>query len=166
MLQDFATWRPEIKALLSNTHSSDIWALFNHRPARTFFSASPRICLVGDAAHASTPHQGAGAGMCVEDCYILSELLGEARGVEELERVFKAYDEVRRPRALKLVETSREGGMLYEFQGPEGDDMERIEKTAIGRMGWIWDKHIREDLETAREIVRGLGVGGGGETKL
>jgi len=38
----------------------DVWALFDHPPAPTYFKG--RFALLGDAAHASTPHQGAGAG--------------------------------------------------------------------------------------------------------
>lgn len=134
----------------------DVWALFNHRPARTYFQARPRICLVGDAAHASTPHQGAGAGMCIEDCYILGELLGDATDVDDLEKVFQAYDMVRRPRSLKLVETSREAGMLYEFEEPEGDDLEAIARNAEQRMSWIWDTDISMDLKSAKSILKKL----------
>jgi salicylate hydroxylase len=92
--------------------------------------------------------------MCVEDCYILGELLGEAKGVYELESVFQAYETVRRPRSLKLVETSREAGMLYDFEGPEGDDMEAIERNAIKRMDWIWDGDMAADIARARAFIR------------
>lgn len=155
MLDDFKTWNPTVKAILSNMQTPNVWALFNHSPAPTYFKSRPRICLVGDAAHASTPHQGSGAGMCVEDCYILGELLGETKGADELETVFRAYEEVRRPRSLKLVETSREAGMLYDFEGPEGDDMGAIEKNAIQRMGWIWDNDMATDLENALSFIKG-----------
>jgi len=42
----------------------DLWALFNHPPAKTYYRKG-KICLLGDCAHASTPHQGAGAGMAL-----------------------------------------------------------------------------------------------------
>ncbi|KAF2276134.1 FAD/NAD(P)-binding domain-containing protein [Westerdykella ornata] len=111
ILADFATWSPDVKALLSSIEKTDIWALFNHPSARTYIQSSPRICLVGDAAHASTPHQGAGAGMCVEDCYILGELLGEITDAHEIDKAFQAYEDVRRLRSLKLVKTSKEAGL-------------------------------------------------------
>jgi len=154
MIQDFANWTPTVQAIMTNMKNPDIWALFNHNPAHTFYQARPRICLLGDAAHASTPHQGAGAGMCIEDCYILSELLAEVRSVEGLEKAFRAYDEVRRPRALKLVETSREAGMLWDLEGPEGKDLEAFERNACGRMGWLWDHDINVDLERARVLLQ------------
>lgn len=154
MLNDYATWTPKIRELLKSMQKTDIWALFNHPSARTYWKSKPRICLAGDAAHASTPHQGAGAGMCVEDCYILGELLGDATGVQDLEKVFHAYDEVRRPRSLKLVGTSREAGMLYDFEGPEGDDLEAIERNLKQRMSWLWDADMTVELERARSIMR------------
>lgn len=39
----------------------DVWALFNHLSADTYYRKG-KICLLDDSAHASAPHQGAGAG--------------------------------------------------------------------------------------------------------
>jgi salicylate hydroxylase len=115
------------------------------------------ICLVGDAAHASTPHQGAGAGMCIEDAYILSELLSHCHSNVDFERAIHAYDAVRRPRSQKLVKTSEEAGMLWEFEMEGvGDDLEALKQNALERMKWIWDHDILEDLEKAREIMQGV----------
>jgi salicylate hydroxylase len=73
---------------------------------------------------------------------------------EGLEKAFRAYDEVRRPRALKLVETSRQAGVLWDLEGVEGADLEAFERNACGRMGWIWDHDIETDLERARVLMR------------
>jgi salicylate hydroxylase len=153
MLADYADWTDKVKSIIANVKNPDIWALYNHVPARTFYQTRPRICLLGDAAHASTPHQGSGAGMCIEDCYVLGELLGEISGGDELEKAFRAYDAVRRPRTLKLVETSREAGMLWDLEGADGDDLDAFEKNALSRMSWIWDHKIEQDLERARELL-------------
>ncbi|KAF1975009.1 salicylate 1-hydroxylase-like protein [Bimuria novae-zelandiae CBS 107.79] len=154
MLADYADWTYKVKSIIANVKNPDIWAIFNHVPARTFYQSKPRICLLGDAAHASTPHQGSGAGMCIEDCYVLGELLGEITSADELEKAFRAYDAVRRPRALKQVETSREAGMLWDLEGPEGDDLKAFEKNAVSRMSWIWDHRIEDDLKRARKLLR------------
>ncbi|KAI0830007.1 mannitol 1-phosphate dehydrogenase [Hypoxylon sp. FL0890] len=153
MLDDFSAWGPMVKAIIEAMEKRDIWALFNDPPAPIYYGSSPRICLLGDAAHATTPHQGAGAGMCIEDCFILSSLLGEAKNVEDLDKVFQVYDEVRRPRTQKLVKTSKEAGMLYEFE-LEGDDLEAIERNFKSRMSWIWDADLQQDLEKALSIFR------------
>ncbi|KAI1458685.1 mannitol 1-phosphate dehydrogenase [Annulohypoxylon moriforme] len=153
MLEDFSTWGPMVVKIVEAMGKRDIWALFNDPPASTYYSTSPRMCLLGDAAHATTPHQGAGAGMCIEDSYILSSLIGEAQSIQDLDKAFKAYDEVRRPRTQKLVETSREAGMLYDFE-LEGDDLEAIEKNVKARMGWIWDEDLQQELEKALLIFK------------
>ncbi|KAF2737215.1 mannitol 1-phosphate dehydrogenase 2 [Polyplosphaeria fusca] len=147
MMKDYADFHPTVKAIITAMRKPDVWALFDHQPASTFFKVDPRICLVGDAAHASTPFQGAGAGFGVEDCYILTELLATATKAGDLDKVFQTYDEVRRPRSLKLVSTSRAGGKVYQFEGEGGDDLDEIEQDMVGRMGWIWDHDIRIDLD-------------------
>jgi salicylate hydroxylase len=154
MLADYADWTPTVQAIVSNMQNHDVWALFNHTPARTFYQSQPRVCLLGDAAHASTPHQGSGAGMCVEDAYVLSELLAEVDSAKDLVKAFEAYDAVRRPRSLKLVETSREAGMLWELEGSEGSDFDAYERDACSRMSWIWDHDLDVDLERARTMLR------------
>lgn len=153
MLSDFAHWGPDVAAIISAMEKRDIWALFDHPPATTYFGLAPRICLLGDAAHASTPHQGAGAGMCIEDCYVLSRLLGEVQGAGDIGKAFRAYDAARRPRTQKLVRTSREAAMLYEFE-LVGDDLEAIEENFTTRMKWIWDVDLQEELERAFTILR------------
>ncbi|KAI1336081.1 mannitol 1-phosphate dehydrogenase 2 [Xylariaceae sp. FL0016] len=153
MLADYKDWGPTATAIISAMKKPDIWALFNHLPAPTYFGLRPRICLVGDAAHASTPHQGAGAGMCIEDCLILGTLIGEAKDVGELDKAFRAYDEVRRPRTQMLVKTSREAAMVYEFQS-KGDDLEAIERDMTSRMDWIWNVDLAAEISKARSIFR------------
>jgi len=155
MLHDYKDWSPTVVKIMENLHKPDIWALFNHPPASTYYSTKPLICLVGDAAHASTPHQGAGAGMCIEDVWILSQVLSQAHSKADLGKAFCAYDATRRPRSQKLVKTSKEAGMLWEFEGEGvGDDLEALEQNAKARMDWIWDYDIMEDLERAKEMMK------------
>ena len=46
-----------------------------------------RVLLIGDAAHATTPHLGQGAGMAIEDALVLSfELVGEGSVETKLKR--------------------------------------------------------------------------------
>lgn len=77
MEADFEHWGCSVRNILSLMEKPDVWALFDHPPARTYWKG--RMCLLGDSAHASTPHQGAGAGMALEDAFVLSKLLGQAQ---------------------------------------------------------------------------------------
>ena len=43
-----------------------------------------RVLLIGDAAHTTTPHMAAGAGLAVEDSVVLAELLKSDRSVPEV----------------------------------------------------------------------------------
>ena len=153
MFADFEGWGEHVKKILSLMKKSDVWALFNHPPADTFFKG--RICLLGDAAHASTPHQGAGAGMAVEDAYILANLVAEANDANDVPAAFAAYDAVRRPRTLKLVTTSKEGGQLYDYELPGvEDDLDRVKEKLSTRMDWIWNENLEEELAQAKETYR------------
>jgi salicylate hydroxylase len=154
MLRDFEGWGKDVQGILSMMRNADIWALFEHPPAPTYYR-DHRICLLGDAAHASTPHQGAGAGMAIEDSFLLSQLLGQVQDKEQLRKAFKAYDAVRRPRTQKLVTTSRDAGCLYEFQKDgTGDDVEKLRENLDGRMRWVWDMDLEEHLQEAMRIYR------------
>ncbi|WP_397453271.1 FAD-dependent oxidoreductase [Pseudomonas sp. NA-150] len=64
-----------------------------YKPMEVVFVSEPwfrgRVLLIGDAAHATTPHLGQGAGMAIEDAVVLGELMGEQGGApinELLER--------------------------------------------------------------------------------
>ncbi|KAI0537256.1 mannitol 1-phosphate dehydrogenase 2 [Xylaria digitata] len=155
LMADFRTWGPTATAIISAMERHDVWALFDHPPAPTYYGTQPRICLVGDAAHATTPHQGSGAGMGIEDCYILGNLIGEANSVDDLDRAFKAYDEVRRPRTQGIVRTSREAGRLWDFELEDhGDDVDAVQRNVEARMHWIWNIDLAGELERAKAIFR------------
>lgn len=154
MLRNFEGWGPSVRSILSLMEKPDVWALFDHPPARTYCKG--RICLLGDAAHASTPHQGAGAGMALEDAYVLSDLLGSVRTVEGIEAAFRVYDAVRRPRTQKVVTTSRAAGQLYDFEGVGiGDDEEKIRENLENRYRWIWDEDLEVHLNEAKALWGG-----------
>lgn len=131
--------------------TTDKWALFDHPDAPTFLDPkSGRFCLLGDAAHASTPHCGAGAGMAFEDAYVLSSLMRSAsiRSVGDIEKAFRAYDAVRRPRSQELVRRSRRQGGLFCLQFAEGHELLADFET---NMKWIWDVDFDEMLGVAEE---------------
>lgn len=130
----------------------DVWALFDHPPAPTYFKG--RLAILGDAAHASTPHQGAGAGQAIEDAFVLSNLLGQVKSVDEIEQAFHAYDAVRRPRSQKVVKTSRDAAAIYEFEDEIlGTDLDKIKRRLMERYDWIWDEDLPKQLKTAQDIM-------------
>jgi salicylate hydroxylase len=173
MLSDFDGWGAPIKALLTHIQRPERWALYDHLPAPTYVKG--RVALMGDAAHATTPHQGQGAGMAFEDSFILSGILGqilnepsstlsEARSKEtevlnmnaRLESCLHAYDKVRRPRTQNVTRTSRDMGVIFGFGGEGiGRDSAKMKANLDSRMGWIWDVDLPGEVNKGVEIARG-----------
>jgi 2-polyprenyl-6-methoxyphenol hydroxylase-like FAD-dependent oxidoreductase len=75
--------------------------------------SSGRTVLIGDAAHAVAPHSGQGASMALEDAQYLAKLLRESNGLQ-LERVFAAFEQHRRPRTDKVIALGRRNGRYKE----------------------------------------------------
>ncbi|KAF2155146.1 FAD/NAD(P)-binding domain-containing protein [Myriangium duriaei CBS 260.36] len=152
MRRDFAGFVEVVHEIVSLMQKPDLWALFEMPPAPTYFKN--RICLLGDAAHASTPHQGAGAGMAIEDALVMSNLLA-GLSTTEAPRAFKAFDTARRPRTQKLVTTSHDTGLLYEFQLPGAmDDTNLVADNLSKRLKWIWDFDLKSHVEEAKALLK------------
>ena len=84
-----------------------------YRPLEWLMLADPwfkgRAVLIGDAAHATTPHMASGAGLAVEDGLVLADELAKTDDVAAALRAFMAR---RLERARLVVETSvRQGEM-------------------------------------------------------
>ncbi|EJT72234.1 hypothetical protein GGTG_09100 [Gaeumannomyces tritici R3-111a-1] len=163
MLADFAGWHPRVRLFLSLMGpSTSAWALFDHGvPAASFCDG--RVCLAGDAAHASTPHMGAGAGVALEDACVLGALLGDpaVRHAADVEVAFRVFDAHRRARGLRVVADSRVQGRLYglELDGDVDADPARVVESLRGRMRWLWDHDLDRELDEARADLRGLLLG-------
>ncbi|KAI5861145.1 FAD/NAD(P)-binding domain-containing protein [Durotheca rogersii] len=97
------------------------WALFDLGEFPVPRYNTRNICLAGDAAHASSPHHGAGACAGVEDALCLTALLGQVCAtpppdgdyVRALGAAFETFDAVRRSRTQWLVNSSRRVCDLY-----------------------------------------------------
>lgn len=109
---------------------------------------------MGDAAHATSPHHGAGAGFCIEDSAILAGLLDDARVTsrDQLEAVFATFDSERRERGQWLVQSSRWIGDCYEWRAEGvGRDFKKIEEEINTRNGIIANVDLGNMARQARE---------------
>ena len=126
-----------------------------------------------------TPHQGSGAGQAIEDALFISALLchpsvSESKTNDRLYRIKKAlsvYSEVRHKRATEVQyvsaiprrcvldslsrRTSREAGLMYQFDGPQGDDLGKIAESLQSRMKWIWEYDVPTELNAALAKLNG-----------
>lgn len=65
-----------------------------------------RVILLGDAAHAVSPHSGQGASMALEDAVYLCKLLKDTPS-EKWDTVGKRFEEGRKDRCEKIIEAGR-----------------------------------------------------------
>ncbi|KAB8360873.1 hypothetical protein FH972_024607 [Carpinus fangiana] len=112
------------------------------------YSKGP-VCLMGDAAHAMTPWQGSGAGTSIEDAMTLEFLLGKVTSPSQIPAAFRAYDEIRRPRTQKVVESSREVGAAFCGKDREmGVDVQKLSAGLQRKWDHIWsldmDQHLAD----------------------
>ncbi|CAD6576317.1 MAG: hypothetical protein CYPHOPRED_005971 [Cyphobasidiales sp. Tagirdzhanova-0007] len=144
MLQDFDGFSGPVRKLIKAIPKPSIWGIFDLPPLP--ISIGHRIVLTGDAKHATTPHQGAGAGQATEDALFLARLLGHSNiNQNQTEQKIKAmlaiFQNVRHERSKSIQITSAEAGLLYEGRGTqgEGQETEKVKGNLDGRMEWIWE---------------------------
>lgn len=146
----FSRFSPVVQGLMNLLPEKlDKWGVFDtyERPVPSYIDG--RLCLAGDAAHASSPHHGAGAGSGIEDCLALAVLLQTVSERSKLHRpdavraALQVYNDVRYDRSQWIMDTSRAVGEIYEFQGLNcGSDHARIAHEIHGRSHKIWDYDI------------------------
>ena len=110
---------------------------------------------MGDAAHATTPFQAQGAGQAIEDACVLSALFEKVSTSAHVPNALAAYDQVRRPRAQKIVSTSREAGQLVSMSLPGvGDDLDKMAEKLETRLDWIFDRDLVAQNEEAVQVFQ------------
>ncbi|KAL1744720.1 hypothetical protein HDZ31DRAFT_82482 [Schizophyllum fasciatum] len=171
VLRTFQGWEPMVRAILGCMHEPSHWAIITQKPLDTW--AADGVFLLGDAAHAMTPHIGAGAGQAIEDAYVLARIIAHAQRKDPLEvrsdDSAHLYNRLRPPIANYVQARARLQRQFYEFNGEDGDtgrsqtDSPAYAETdrllEIGRAIWDgfhWQRHtiVRE---TDEEVARALG---------
>lgn len=131
VLEALSGWSLPVRNLVALfPEELDQWALFDLADYPVPKYNKGRVCLVGDAAHASSPHHGAGASFGVEDVLCLCTLIPEQTGQlirdqnvskgDALRAAFETYDNIRRTRTQWLANSSRRVCDL--FQQPDWAD--------------------------------------------
>ncbi|PFH51267.1 hypothetical protein AMATHDRAFT_142975, partial [Amanita thiersii Skay4041] len=169
MLSKFDNWEPEVRALLECIPRPSRWAIQNLRPLKVY--GKGRVLLLGDAAHAMTPHQGAGAGQAMEDAYTLAYVLSHSdivKSTAQMPLVTHVYNAIRQPFGNNVLDTSRICGRLSGLTDPdkqfpeinEGDDtvphevLEGIILKMEGLWKWLWDSSVEDRCEEASSMLR------------
>jgi 2-polyprenyl-6-methoxyphenol hydroxylase-like FAD-dependent oxidoreductase len=97
-----------------------------------------RTVLIGDAAHATSPHAGQGASIALEDAY---RLVAALQGEHEIGTAFQNFESERRPRAERIVALARRNGNQKKEFSPTGawirDRMIKL-LMPFNTRGWDW----------------------------
>lgn len=152
-LDNFNTWRKDCRDLaeLIRRDPSAGWPILDHDPAP--FYAKRRICVMGDAAHATFPFNGQGAAQAIEDAAVLNALFKEVTRLEEVDAALQAYDEVRRPRSQKVAALSRQFGRMYAFIEPGvGRDLDKTRR--IMGAGAVFTNNVDLDAQNEAAVSR------------
>lgn len=131
-------WLPVLRdatiALMLDQASPTRWREW-HSP-RTSTYHRDRAVLVGDAAHATTPWQGAGAGMAFEDAVLLARLLGRVGARAHVGAALETFTESRLARCAAVVESSHgTGWILCGRRYSEGEEIAPGADLEPGRVG-------------------------------
>ena len=103
-LQDlFKHFHTDVLSIIENTSHDTIIKnrIIDLKPIHKWYNKN--VCLLGDAAHATTPNLGQGACQAIEDAYLLAELYKEDKLIEI---VFKEYQKLRIKKAHAIVNSS------------------------------------------------------------
>lgn len=76
-----------------------------------------RVCLIGDAAHATTPNMGQGGGQAIEDAWFLAQALQQYPLIEQ---AFSHFEQKRRSKVQQVVDTSWQIGKMAHISVGKG----------------------------------------------
>ena len=105
--------QPEPQQVAKLVHLDRRWAIADREPMRHWHDG--RVCLLGDAAHATLQSLAQGAGMAIEDVVCLSGLM--AQHGTDVSSAFKDFERARFLRTARVQWVSRHLWEDYHCQG-------------------------------------------------
>jgi 2-polyprenyl-6-methoxyphenol hydroxylase-like FAD-dependent oxidoreductase len=110
----FEQYHPIVSTLIEATpiHKIHTDRIYDLRPVASW--SKGKVCLLGDAAHATTPNLGQGACQAIEDAYVLAACLEKYT----VKRAFEEYEALRKQKAQMVVDASWKIGQLAHVNHP------------------------------------------------
>lgn len=90
--------------------------------------------------------------MSIEDSMVLSTLLGRSKSQEEAVVALKVFDQVRRPRCQKVVESSNGTGVIVTGQSEVGLDAAKLKQALEHRWDFIFHLDMPKHRDDAIEL--------------
>jgi salicylate hydroxylase len=88
------------------------WPLKVARPLNSWISASSKLIVMGDAAHAMLPYMSQGAAMAVEDGAALATILNKISSNDEMVLALKSWEKERMKRSGDMQNASVINAMI------------------------------------------------------
>ena len=138
MAREFEHWDARLHQLIISATQTKRWALFDRPPLEQWTAG--RVALLGDAAHAMLPFLAQGAAQCVEDAVTLADCLKSAAS-DTIETALERYQELRRPRANRVVLMSR--GREIQNHLPDGPEQQQRDEALaaadpLKQIAWLY----------------------------
>lgn len=129
MCTKFKDWHPLLQQMLTKVKATSTWQLWMRDTSSEWSHANGKFTLAGDAAHVTVPYIGQGAGMGIEDGCVIGEALGRIKAKKDLASAVQAYDKVRIERCARIVQMSRDMGVIMHLQdGPAAESRNELMK--------------------------------------
>ena len=112
--QYFSEFNSVVKDIIKSTKKEQINTAEISDLKPTSIWHKDNVCLIGDAAHATTPNMGQGACQAIEDAFVLSECLDKY----EITQAFSKYQKLRLPKAHQVVKASWVLGKMAHISNP------------------------------------------------
>jgi len=110
----FAGWDDNVTKTIAAVTTCNRWALHDRDPLATW--SIGRVGLLGDACHAMPPFQAQGAGMAIEDAFVLARCL--ERAGDQPASGLKRYEAIRKPRASRVLASARSNMGVFHRSNP------------------------------------------------
>jgi salicylate hydroxylase len=144
-LNDFANWHEDVRALISAIDIPYKWALMVREPMTRWSSGN--ATLLGDACHPTLPFLAQGAGMAIEDGYLIARCL--ERYKDDLPHALARYEELRLDRTARVVRGSAANATRFhnpQLAHAEGAaeyvDREWSEERVKERYNWLFEYNV------------------------
>ncbi|SIT48977.1 Monooxygenase FAD-binding [Paraburkholderia piptadeniae] len=144
-LADFEGWHEDVRTLISAIDIPYKWALMVREPMARW--SQGHATLLGDACHPTLPFLAQGAGMAIEDGYLLARCL--ERYADDIPQALQRYEALRLDRTARVVRGSAANATRFhnpQLAHAEGAaayvDREWSEERVKERYNWLFEYNV------------------------